>query len=111
MIVKFVDYLKVKKEIEWQLFRLYHTEKCIQSLQEASVNMRNEAETLELRNEGLENILKTRKKEHGKASREVAKIEQDIREVVSISKKKKKLASNSYPHNPLIVFRFLRKSK
>lgn len=48
-----------------------------------------EVEKIERKKEKAEEILKEKKKEQGKYSRELAKIEQDIREVV----RKKKLVS------------------
>lgn len=73
---------QAEKEVEYQLFRLYYNENDIQSLEQEIENKRREVQKIEAKKDKAEEILKERKKEQGKASRELAKIEQEIREVV-----------------------------
>ncbi|XP_014241768.1 structural maintenance of chromosomes protein 1A isoform X2 [Cimex lectularius] len=79
----------VEKEIEYQLFRLYNNENDIQYYETELEKKRKEVEKIEKKKEAAEEALKDKKKEQGKANRELAKIDQDIREVeAEISKKR-----------------------
>ncbi|XP_034936971.1 structural maintenance of chromosomes protein 1A [Chelonus insularis] len=79
----------VEKQIEYQLFRLYHNEKDIENLENSQKKKQHELEKIEKKKEKAEEILKEHKKEVGKLARDLAKIEQDIREVeVEITKKR-----------------------
>lgn len=70
--------------MEYQLFRLYHNENDIQSLEQEIESKKKEVQKIESKKDKAEEVLKDRKKEQGKASRELAKVEQEIREVVRI---------------------------
>lgn len=79
----------VEKQVEMQLFRLYHNEKEIESLEGSLKKKQHEIEKIEKKREKAEEVLKEKKKESGKLGRDLAKIEQDIREVeVEITKKR-----------------------
>lgn len=71
------------KQVELQLFRLYHNQKTIEGLEDEYKRKAAEIEKIEKKKEKAEEALKEKKKESGKASREFAKIEQEIREHVS----------------------------
>lgn len=79
----------VEKQIELQLFRLYHNEKDIEDLENSQKKRQHDLEKVEKKKEKAEEVLKERKKDLGKLTRELAKVEQDIREVeVEITKKR-----------------------
>lgn len=79
----------VEKQVELQLFRLFHNEKEIENLEVSLKKKQHEIEKIEKKREKAEDILKEKKKESGKLGRDLAKIEQDIREVeVEITKKR-----------------------
>ncbi|KAG7212841.1 hypothetical protein KM043_002198 [Ampulex compressa] len=79
----------VEKQVELQLFRLFHNEKSIENLEVSQKKKQHEIEKIEKKKEKAEELLKERKKEAGKLGRDLAKIEQDIREVeVEITKKR-----------------------
>ncbi|XP_012276752.1 structural maintenance of chromosomes protein 1A [Orussus abietinus] len=79
----------MEKQVELQLFRLYHNEKDIENLEVVQKKKQNDVKKLEKKREKVDEVLKDKKKESGKLSRELAKIEQDIREVeVEITKKR-----------------------
>lgn len=69
--------------MELQLFHLYHNEKDIQSLEEDLQHKQNELTKVEKKRQKAEDALKEKKKESGAVQRELAKIDQEIREVVS----------------------------
>lgn len=73
-----------EKQVQYQLFRLYHFEKEIQRLTEEMQTKQEEVQLVEKKKEQADDVLKDKKKEAGKISRELAKIEQDIREVVCL---------------------------
>ncbi|XP_033230168.1 structural maintenance of chromosomes protein 1A-like [Belonocnema kinseyi] len=78
-----------EKQVELQLFRLFHNEKEIQSLEDTLQKKKHEVEKVEMKKEKAEEVVKEKKKEVGKLGRELAKIEQDIREMeVEITKKR-----------------------
>ncbi|XP_022904149.1 structural maintenance of chromosomes protein 1A-like isoform X2 [Onthophagus taurus] len=77
------------KLVEHQLFRLYHNEHEVKSLENDLKGKHREVEKIEKRKEKAEEVLKDKRKDQGRINRELAKFEQDIREVeVEISKKK-----------------------
>ncbi|RZC33774.1 structural maintenance of chromosomes protein 1A [Asbolus verrucosus] len=77
------------KQVEHQLFRLYHNEREMKNLENDLKHKQREVEKIEKKKEKAEELLKEKKKEQGKLNRDLAKIEQDIREVeVEISKKR-----------------------
>ncbi|OAD60428.1 Structural maintenance of chromosomes protein 1A [Eufriesea mexicana] len=79
----------IEKQVELQLFRLFHNEKSTENLEVSQKKKQHEIEKIEKKKEKAEEILKEKKKEAGKLGRDLAKIEQDIREVeVEITKKR-----------------------
>ncbi|XP_076763199.1 structural maintenance of chromosomes 1 [Xylocopa sonorina] len=79
----------VEKQVELQLFRLFHNEKSTENLEVSQKKKQHEIEKIEKKKEKAEELLKEKKKEAGKLGRDLAKIEQDIREVeVEITKKR-----------------------
>ncbi|KAJ8675161.1 hypothetical protein QAD02_010947 [Eretmocerus hayati] len=79
----------MEKQVEMQLFKLFHNEQEIESLESSVKKKQHEIEKIEKKREKAEDVLKEKKKESGKLGRELAKIEQDIREVeVEITKKR-----------------------
>ncbi|XP_014234860.1 structural maintenance of chromosomes protein 1A [Trichogramma pretiosum] len=79
----------VEKQVEMQLFKLYHNEREIESYEQSLKKKQQEIEKIEKKREKAEEVLKEKKKESGKVARDLAKIEQDIREVeVEITKKR-----------------------
>ncbi|KAH0948845.1 hypothetical protein HN011_000002 [Eciton burchellii] len=79
----------VEKQVELQLFRLFHNEKSIENYEVSQNKKQHEIEKVEKKKEKAEELLKEKKKEAAKLGRDLAKIEQDIREVeVEITKKR-----------------------
>ncbi|RXG70007.1 Structural maintenance of chromosomes protein 1A [Armadillidium vulgare] len=78
-----------EKQIELQLFRLYHNEKEIAEFEKEAKRKQAEIEKVEKKKEKAEEVLKEKKKEQGRFSREMAKLEQDIREMESEVNKKR----------------------
>ncbi|KAF3420484.1 hypothetical protein E2986_06120 [Frieseomelitta varia] len=79
----------IEKQVELQLFRLFHNEKSTENLEVSQKKKQHEIEKIEKKKEKAEELLKEKKKEAGKLGRDLAKIEQDIREVeVEITKKR-----------------------
>ncbi|XP_076297753.1 structural maintenance of chromosomes 1 [Lasioglossum baleicum] len=79
----------VEKQVELQLFRLFHNEKNTESLEVLQKKKQHEIEKIEKKKEKAEEVLKEKKKDAGKLGRDLAKIEQDIREVeADITKKR-----------------------
>ncbi|XP_066249055.1 structural maintenance of chromosomes protein 1A [Euwallacea similis] len=78
-----------EKLVEHQLFKAFHNERAMKIREQELKSKQKELEKAEKKKEKLEEILKERKKEHGKLNRELATIEQHIREAeVEVSKKK-----------------------
>ncbi|XP_033326385.1 structural maintenance of chromosomes 1 [Megalopta genalis] len=79
----------IEKQVELQLFRLFHNEKNTESLEVSQKKKQHEIEKIEKKREKAEELLKEKKRDSGKLGRDLAKIEQDIREVeVDITKKR-----------------------
>ncbi|EZA48341.1 hypothetical protein DMN91_007909 [Ooceraea biroi] len=79
----------VEKQVELQLFRLFHNEKSIENYEVSQKKKQHEIEKIEKKKEKAEELLKDKKKDAAKLGRDLAKIEQDIREVeVEITKKR-----------------------
>lgn len=78
-----IRYFQTEKEIEYQLFRLYYNENDIQYYEGELVKKKKEVEKIEKKKESAEEVLKEKKKDQGKVNRDLAKIDQEIREVVS----------------------------
>lgn len=78
-----------EKQVELQLFRLFHNEKEIENLEVTQKKKQHDVEKVEKKREKADEVLKDKKKESGKLGRDLAKIEQDIREMeVEITKKR-----------------------
>lgn len=75
--------MQTDKQVEHQLFRLFHNEREMRNLESDLKSKQKEADKIERKKDKAEEVLKEKKKEQGKVGRELAKIEQDIREVVS----------------------------
>ncbi|XP_076039544.1 structural maintenance of chromosomes 1 [Oratosquilla oratoria] len=78
-----------EKQVEMQLFRLYHNEKEIAEYDKELKRKQADLEKVEKKKEKAEDVLKEKKKEHNRVSREMAKLEQDIREMESEVNKKR----------------------
>ncbi|XP_042870292.1 structural maintenance of chromosomes protein 1A-like isoform X1 [Penaeus japonicus] len=78
-----------EKQVEMQLFRLYHNEKEIAEFDKEIKRKQGELEKVEKKKEKAEEILKEKKKEHTRVSREMSKMEQDIRELEAEVNKKR----------------------
>ncbi|KAJ6630190.1 Structural maintenance of chromosomes protein 1A [Pseudolycoriella hygida] len=76
------------KQVEFQLFRLYHFDKEIQRLRDEMQAKQDELQAVEQKKLDADDVLKEKKKDTGKISRELAKLEQDIREVDTEMSKK-----------------------
>lgn len=76
-------FIQADKQVELQLFRLFHNQKDIEKFEDDLRRKQAEIDKIEKKKEKAEEALKEKKKESGKASRELAKIEQEIREHVS----------------------------
>lgn len=70
------------KEVEYQLFRLYQNENMIKNYEQDLEERKGEVAKIENKKEKAEEVVKEKKKEQGKASRDLAKVEQEIREIV-----------------------------
>ncbi|XP_055677402.1 structural maintenance of chromosomes protein 1A [Lutzomyia longipalpis] len=86
-------YAKIKEEyanlqVIYNLFRLHHCEKDIERLNEEMEIKQQEIQNVEQRKEQADEVLKDKKKEAGKIARELAKVDQDIREVETNMSKK-----------------------
>lgn len=80
-----------EKLLQLQLFKLYHNEKDIKELNE-ELNMKNAGLDREMKKrDKIEDEIKEKKKEQGKLSRDLTKIEQHIKEAESELNKKRPL--------------------
>ncbi|CAD7084109.1 unnamed protein product [Hermetia illucens] len=77
-----------EKQIQYQLFRLYHIENDIDKLNDDLKAKQQEIHAVEKKKEEADDVLKEKKKEAGKFNRELAKAEQQIREVETEMSKK-----------------------
>lgn len=74
---------KAEKELELQLFKLYHNEQAIDELNE-DLSARQRAQQKEEKKAGrIEDEIKDKKKEQGTLVRQLGKIDQQIKEAVS----------------------------
>uniref|UniRef100_A0A6M2DMN1 Structural maintenance of chromosomes protein n=1 Tax=Xenopsylla cheopis TaxID=163159 RepID=A0A6M2DMN1_XENCH len=79
----------INKQIELQIFKLYHNEQDIQHFEKELVIKQADVQKAEASKEKAEEALKEKRKEQGTVNRQLQKIEQDMREVeVEISKKR-----------------------
>lgn len=77
-----------EKQILYHLFKLYHNEKDIQRYSDDLKVKQGESNKLEEKKSQADEVLRDKKKDGGKISRELAKLEQDIREAESEMNKK-----------------------
>ncbi|CAL4137233.1 unnamed protein product, partial [Meganyctiphanes norvegica] len=78
-----------EKQVEIQLFRLYHNEKEIAEYNKELKTKQEEVQKIEKRKEKAEDVLKDKKKDQTRVAREMAKMDQDIRESeTSVNKKR-----------------------
>ncbi|XP_041349100.1 structural maintenance of chromosomes protein 1A-like [Gigantopelta aegis] len=78
-----------EKEVELQLFRLYHNERDIDEISEELTTKQNQLDKEIRKRDRIEDEVKDKKKEQGKLSRELTKIEQHIKESeVELNKKR-----------------------
>lgn len=77
-----------EKQVQYQLYKLFHNEKDIQRYNDDLKSKQQEAKKIEDKKTRADDVLKEKKKESGKISRDLAKIEQDIREAESEMNKK-----------------------
>ncbi|KAH8417963.1 hypothetical protein KR222_009416 [Zaprionus bogoriensis] len=69
-----------EKQVEYQLFRLYHVEKDVQKYNADLEVKQQELKAVEQRKEAADEVLREKKKDAGKITRDLAKIDQEIRE-------------------------------
>lgn len=79
----------IEKQVELQLFRLFHNEKEIEDFENSLKKKQHDLEKIEKKKEKSEEVMKEKRKESGKLGRDLAKIEADIREVESEITKKR----------------------
>merc|ERR1719500_2138800 len=78
-----------ERQVELQLFRLFHNEKAISEMKEKIDAKNREHDKVDKKKEGAEESLKDAKKTAGKKNRELDKVTQDIRDKeADVSKKK-----------------------
>ncbi|CAG9808835.1 unnamed protein product [Chironomus riparius] len=77
-----------EKQVVFHLYKLYHNEKDIQRYNDDHKSKQQESKKLEDKKSRADEVLRDKKKEGGKIARDLAKIEQDIREAESDMNKK-----------------------
>ncbi|XP_049535618.1 structural maintenance of chromosomes protein 1A [Anopheles darlingi] len=77
-----------EQQVNYQLFRLYYNEKESRRLQDDLISKQQELGAIERRKEEADEVLKEKKRVVGKMTREMAKKEQEIRDVESEMSKK-----------------------
>uniref|UniRef100_A0A0K8VEM3 Structural maintenance of chromosomes protein 1A n=1 Tax=Bactrocera latifrons TaxID=174628 RepID=A0A0K8VEM3_BACLA len=80
-----------EKQVEYQLFRLFHVENDIKKLNHDLESKQQDVKAVEVRKEQADEVLREKKKDAGKFSRDLAKIEQEIREFETQMNKKRPL--------------------
>merc|ERR1719394_1842404 len=78
-----------ERQVELQLFRLYHNEKAISENKEKIDVKNREYEKVDKKKEGVEKALSDAKKSAGKKTRDLDKVQQDIRDKEAIIAQKK----------------------
>ena len=78
-----------QRQVELQLFKLFHNERRIRECQEQAEGQRKDSAKIEKRKEKAEDKLKEVKKESGKSQREFAKVDAEIREKENEIQKKR----------------------
>lgn len=64
------------------MFRLFQNENMIKNYELDLEDRKKDVAKIETKKEKAEDVVKEKKKEQGKASRDLAKVEQEIREIV-----------------------------
>ena len=77
------------RQVELQLFKLYHNERRIKECEENAATQRKAIEKIEKKKEKAEEKMKDAKKEHGKAQRDFTKVDSEIREKENAIQKKR----------------------
>ncbi|KAH8381877.1 hypothetical protein KR009_000701 [Drosophila setifemur] len=80
-----------EKQVEYQLFRLFHVEKDIQKYIADLEIKQQDVKVVEQRKEAADEVLREKKKDAGKITRDLAKIEQEIREFETQMNKRRPL--------------------
>ena len=78
----FIANIQVDKQLEYQLFKLYHNENDIKRLTDELGGKNEELRKSVDKREGVEERIRGKKKELGQLTRELAAIEKDTREKV-----------------------------
>ncbi|EDW81202.1 uncharacterized protein Dwil_GK11152 [Drosophila willistoni] len=80
-----------EKQVEYQLFRLFHVEKDIRKHITDMEAKQQEVKVVEQRKEAADEVLREKKKDAGKITRDLAKIDQEIREFETQMNKRRPL--------------------
>ncbi|XP_016952751.1 structural maintenance of chromosomes protein 1A [Drosophila biarmipes] len=80
-----------EKQVEYQLFRLFHVERDIRKYTADLEVRQQEVKAVEQRKEAADEILREKKKDAGKITRDLAKIDQEIREFETQMNKRRPL--------------------
>ncbi|KAH8313505.1 hypothetical protein KR067_007242 [Drosophila pandora] len=80
-----------EKQVEYQLFRLFHVERDIQKYINDLEAKQQDVKAVEQRKEAADEVLREKKKDAGKITRDLAKIEQEIREFETQMNKRRPL--------------------
>ncbi|KMZ05456.1 structural maintenance of chromosomes protein 1A [Drosophila simulans] len=80
-----------EKQVEYQLFRLFHVERDIRKFTSDLEVRQQEVKAVEQRKEAADEILREKKKDAGKITRDLAKIDQEIREFETQMNKRRPL--------------------
>ena len=80
---EFVYIFQAEKQLEVQLFKLFYNERDIDGLQEDLAGRMQALDKEKKKKEKIEDNIRDKKKEHGAKSRELTKIDQQIKETVS----------------------------
>lgn len=67
------------------MFKLYQNENMIKNYEQDLEDRKKDVAKVESKKEKAEDVVKEKKKEQGKANRDLAKVEQEIREIVRLS--------------------------
>merc|ERR550532_1498887 len=78
-----------ERQVELQLFRLYHNEKAIGEMKEQIDAKNREYEKVDRNKEGVEKALSDAKKQAGKKTRDLDRVQQDIRDKEAVIGQKK----------------------
>lgn len=67
------------------MFKLYQNENMIKNYEQDLEDRKKDVAKVESKKEKAEDVVKEKKKEQGKANRDLAKVEQEIREIVRLN--------------------------